>query len=223
MSISHTHTKHTHAQHLLWCTKPSNHTLDACRCRVQTYIICAVVAFIVFVVELYGSRIAQSAGLHADAFHVISDVGMIGIALFAAVWVQYKHMLDKLSGIALILIGTWLAYGAAERMIDQQWVVSPSVLFVVALFGLAANVFMYTMLGRVRDVHAHEHTSHHSALLHVLGDLLGSCAIAVTAVLLMALPEVAIINYLDPLCGIGIGIWLAYHGFQTLRGNAHVH
>jgi cobalt-zinc-cadmium efflux system protein len=146
----------------------------------------------ILVVEIVGGLVSNSLALLADAGHVFTDVFGIGFALLA-IWIAGRPAtrartfgylrLEILAAVgnALLLFGVsaFVLYEAWRRLTEPPEVAS-GLMLVVALIGLGANgVSLYLLR------HAQEHSLNmRGAYLEVLGDLAGSLAVIVDALVI---------------------------------------
>ena len=146
----------------------------------------------IFVVEVIGGFASNSLALLADAGHVFTDVFGIGFAL-AAIWLAGRPATSERTfgflrleilaavGNALLLFGVSavVLYEAWRRLAEPPEVTS-GLMLAVALVGLAANgVSLYVL----RDAQAHS-LNMRGAYLEVMGDLAGSAAVIVAAIVI---------------------------------------
>ena len=137
-----------------------------------------------FVVELGGGILTNSLALLADAGHMLSDVGALGLSLLALKWTARSptaqktfgyHRLEILvaliNGLVLWAMAGYIFYAAAGRFF-QPPAISSRPLIIIASLGLLVNLFgMYVLMP------SREHNLNlRSAFLHLLGDSLGSLA-----------------------------------------------
>jgi len=185
------------------CVQPPERP-ESARALVWALALTAVIA----VVEVAGASVSHSLALLADAGHMVTDAGAIGLSLFAF-WVARRpasaeksfgyYRLEILAalfnGALLIGVTVWIVVEALGRL-HQPPVIRSGLMLAVAAVGLAANLVAVRMLHRAR----HENLNTRSTYLHILGDTLGSVgAIAAAGVILATgwLPA-------DPLISIGI-------------------
>ncbi|HEX2259820.1 MAG TPA: cation diffusion facilitator family transporter [Actinomycetota bacterium] len=166
-----------------------------------------------FVVELVAGLITGSLALLSDAGHMLTDVLGLLMALAAihlAVRVPsspqqtfglYRvEILAALgNGLLLFGVGIYILIEASRRLMDPPAVASGPML-VVALAGLAVNLFSYFLL----HSSAKENLSIKGAHLEVLADAIGSLGVIMAALVL----ETTGWRYIDPIVGIGIGLWI---------------
>lgn len=145
------------------------------------------------VVEVVGALLSNSLALLADAGHMLSDVGALGLALFALWYAERPATPERsygyaraeilaalMSALALILVVAYVFWEAWVRFWDPPTVHSVPML-VVASLGLGVNVIGAWVLFGGRRHSLNEE----GAYLHVLGDALGSIgAIAASIIIL---------------------------------------
>lgn len=138
------------------------------------------------VIEAVGGWYSNSLALISDAGHMATDAMSLTLSL-ATVWIvsrpasQHKWtfgfarvevLAALVNGIAIWVLAGFLVYEALQRMQNPPEVQGP-IVFVVAIFGLLANLLSMKFL------HAHAHHTHGSlnlraAYLHLAADLMGS-------------------------------------------------
>ena len=129
-----------------------------------------------FLVELVGGWVTNSLALMTDAMHMLSDVGALGLTLFA-LWIgarpasasktfgyyRAEILAALVNGVVLWVVVIFIIGEAWERLSEPQPVMGPG-LVVIALAGLAVNVFVAR---RLRG-HSHGSLNLRGAYLHVL-------------------------------------------------------
>ncbi len=150
-------------------------------------IVALVVTLGFALVEFIAGAAFHSLALMSDAGHMLSDALALGLAAFAA-WVGGRPAGSRLSygfaraevvaafvnGLAMFLIVVVIAVQAIGRLLDPQPVSGLGVM-IVAFVGLLANLFVAFLISRGAP-----NLNTRAALIHVVGDLLGSVA-AITA------------------------------------------
>jgi cobalt-zinc-cadmium efflux system protein len=145
------------------------------------------------IVEFVGGLLTNSLALLSDAGHMLTDVAALSLALFAG-WFATRpptarksfgfHRTEILAalvnGVAIVLIAVLIVIEAVDRLSSPREVDSVPMLAVAGV-GLVVNLVAAWVLHR-------QHSGNlniQGALLHVLGDLLGSLgAIAAGVVML---------------------------------------
>jgi cobalt-zinc-cadmium efflux system protein len=138
-------------------------------------------------VEFVGGRIFDSLALMSDAGHMLSDSLALGLAAFAA-WFAARPAGDRhsygfaraevvaafVNGLAILVIVVLIVVEAVARLLEPRPVTGLGVM-VVAFFGLLVNLGVAYLIGR-----GERNLNTRAALIHVVGDLIGSVA-AITA------------------------------------------
>ena len=175
----------------------------------------------ILVLEAVGGWVTGSVALLADAGHMLTDAGALGIALVAA-WVAARPRSESKSfgyGRAEILaaLGNGLLLGAVSVAIAFESIsrlrerteVDAGPMVVIAVIGLAANGVSAVFLARSGSGNLNVR----AALFHVLGDALGSVA-AITAGVGMLLWQVYV---LDAIAGLAIAGLLVVGAGRLVR------
>jgi cobalt-zinc-cadmium efflux system protein len=150
------------------------------------------ISLTVLVGEVVGALLTGSLALLADAGHVLTDAVGVGLALLA-VWFAARpanarrtfgyYRMEILTAVAnaVILLGVALfVLVEAVRRIGSPPEVRAGPMLVVALLGLVANLVGLLVLRRGQG----ESLLVRGAYLEVLGDLLGSAAVVVAALVI---------------------------------------
>jgi cobalt-zinc-cadmium efflux system protein len=147
----------------------------------------------ILAVEVVGAIAANSLALLADAGHVMTDVAGVGMALLA-VWFGGRPATNARTygflrlEILAAVANAVLLFGVAGYVLIEAWrrlseppEVGSGLMLAFALVGLAANAVSLLVL---RDV---QRTSLNmrGAYLEVMGDLAGSAAVIVAAVVIL--------------------------------------
>jgi len=142
-------------------------------------------------VELFAGLWSGSLALLADAGHMVTDSAALLFALVAniiarsAVTDRHSYGLARVEVIAafvnsLAMLGVvaWIFYEAIERVTSPVPVKGLGV-FVVAAIGLLVNLAVAWSLSHDRD-----NVNTRAALIHVMGDLLGSIAAIIAGLII---------------------------------------
>jgi cobalt-zinc-cadmium efflux system protein len=139
--------------------------------------------------EVAGGVLAGSLALMADAAHMLTDAVSLGLAWFAfriarqpADWRRtygfdrFQILAAFTNGVVLFLVAAWIVAEAVGRLVTPEPVLGGAMLAIAAL-GLLANAAVFAILhGGDR-----ENLNVRGAILHVLGDMLGSVAAILAA------------------------------------------
>lgn len=144
--------------------------------------------------EVAGGLLAGSLALVADAAHMLTDAVSLGLAWFAfriarqpADWRRtygfdrFQILAAFTNGVVLFLVAAWIVAEAVGRLVTPEPVLGGAMLAIAAL-GLLANAAVFAILhGGDR-----ENLNVRGAILHVLGDMLGSVAAILAAGIILA-------------------------------------
>ena len=178
------------------------------------------------VVEAVGGWIAGSLALLADAGHMLTDVGALGLSLLTA-WIAQRPANDTktygylrweilaalVNGAALFGIAAWVVVEAVHRIQNPQ-PIRTGLFLAVAIAGLLVN------LASLAALHSHREGSLNvrGAYLHVLGDALGSVgAVAAAAVIALTGWTLA-----DPIVSIFLSLLILIGAARLLRDSTDI-
>ncbi len=173
-----------------------------------------------FAVELGGGILTNSLALLADAGHMLSDVGALGLSLLALKWTARAptarktfgyHRLEILvalvNGLVLWAMAGYIFFEAAGRFFHPP-AISSRPLIIIASLGLLVN-----LLGMYVLYPSREHNINlRSAFLHLLADSLGSVA-AIAAGLAIWWQGW---YWFDPLAGVVVGVMIVISSWQLV-------
>ena len=176
-------------------------------------------------VEVVAGFWSGSLALLSDAAHMVTDATSLGLAA-AAAWLarrppslQHSYGLVRAEVLAalinslamLVLIG-FIVYEAIHRFSTPQPIAGGTVV-VVAVIGLIVNLIVAWTLHH--DVHT---LNSRAALLHVLGDALGSVAAITAGIVILATGWTPI----DPLLSLFVALLISISALRLLREVVHV-
>jgi cobalt-zinc-cadmium efflux system protein len=193
---------------------------------MRRVIIALVLTGTFMVVEVIGGILAGSLALLADAGHMLTDT--MALALAAVAFHVSKRPADRkrtfgyqrfqilaafVNGLSLLIIVGWILIEAMRRFVTPTEVLGQTML-IVAAAGLVVNILAFTVLhGGDKD-----NLNIRGAALHVAGDLLGSVAAIVAAVVIIYTGWMAI----DPLLSIAVAFLILKSAWALVRQSAHV-
>jgi cobalt-zinc-cadmium efflux system protein len=151
-----------------------------------------VLTVIILFAEGIGGWMSNSLALLADAGHVLTDAGALGLSLFVA-WLarqqasthktfgylRWEILAALINGATLLLISVGIVYEALLRFRHPEPVVG-GLMLGVAMLGFVLNGIAVWLLHGVRDGSLNVR----GAYLHVLGDALASGGTVVAAVVI---------------------------------------
>jgi cobalt-zinc-cadmium efflux system protein len=177
--------------------------------------------------EVIGGIVSGSLALMADAAHMLTDTGSLLLA-----WLGYKLasrpadpersfgfgrmkvLAAFTNGVLLILLALWIVWEAVNRLLLPSPVLGELMLG-VAVLGLVVNVMAFAILhggGHKEDINLR------GALWHVAGDLLGSVAAILAAILILWQGW----YIADPLLSILVAGLALFGGLRIVRDAGHI-
>ncbi len=178
------------------------------------------------VVEAIGGWLAGSLALLADAGHMLTDVGALGLALLTA-WIarrpadqtktygylRWEILAALVNGALLFGIAGLVVYEAIRRLGDPP-PIRGGLFLAVALAGLVVNAVSLAILhGSHRD-----HLNLRGAYLHVLGDLLGSVGAVLAAVIVLATGW----TLADPIVSMVLSLLILVGAWRLMRESTDI-
>jgi len=175
----------------------------------------------ILLVEAVGGLLTNSLALLADAGHVLTDVAGIGLALIA-IWLaarpattdrtfgsyRMEILAAVVNAVLLFGVGGLVLFEAWRRLFDPPEVRS-GLMLTVAVVGLLANALSLWLLREPQSVSLNMR----GAYLEVLGDLLGSIAVIVAAVVI----GLTGLRAADPIASAVIGLLILPRTWKLLR------
>ena len=178
------------------------------------------------VAEVIGGLLSGSLALIADAGHMLTDAAALGLAWAGFYFGKrasnatktFGYMrLEVLAGfvnaVTLFALVAWIAWEAIDRLLAPAPVLAGPML-VVAILGLAVNIAVFLIL-RGADT---EHVNIKGAMLHVMGDLLGSVAAIVAAIAIYFTGWTPI----DPILSVLILLLILRSAWALLKNSLHI-
>ena len=176
--------------------------------------------------EVVGGILSGSLALIADAGHMMTDLGALGLAhagmrlgrrpADARRTFGYRR-LEVLAafanGVVLLVLTLWIGLEAVLRLFDPVPVAGGAMLS-IAVLGLAVNIVAFAMLRSG----ARHNIGMAGALAHVLGDLVGSAATILAAAIIVATGWTPV----DPILSLGVAALILRSGWDVLRRAGHI-
>ncbi|GAA2605764.1 MULTISPECIES: cation diffusion facilitator family transporter [Streptomyces] len=175
----------------------------------------------VMVVEIVGGLLADSLALVADAAHMATDALGLGMALLAIHFASRPpsdrrtfgyaraEILAALANCLLLLgVGGYVLYEAIERFVTPAGT-DGALTVVFGAIGLVANVVSLSLLMRGQK----ESLNVRGAFLEVAADALGSLAVIVAALVILATGW----QPADPIASLLIGLMIVPRTWRLLR------
>lgn len=177
------------------------------------------------IVELVGGIWSNSLALIGDAGHMVTDSASLLFALIANRIAQkgadHDHSFGHgrvevlaafINGAVMLGVVAWIFYEAIQR-IGEPPAVSGGSVMTIATIGLVVNLLVAWSLSRDR-----KNVNTRAALLHVMGDLLGSvAAISAGAIIYLGGPVIV-----DPILSMIVGLLLLHATYEILTDSVKV-
>lgn len=201
----------------------SGHAHGANETRIA---IAAVLTGTFMIAEMAGGLISGSLALIADAGHMLTDFAALGLGWFGFRlalkpgdsertygYDRFQVLVAFVNGLALFAIAGIIVYEAYERLTHPGAILGGTML-VIAIGGLLVNIAVFAILhGADR-----ENLNIRGAVLHVLGDLLGSVAAIVAAVIILYTGWLPI----DPILSVLVSVIILVSAYRLVRDAGHV-
>ena len=193
----------------------------------QRCVRCALGLTAVFmIVEVVGGWLSGSLALIADAGHMLTDALALGLA-WVGFWLakrppddrrtygyrRFEVMAGWINGITLLAIAAWIVYEALRRLSAPR-AIDSTLMLVVAVIGLAVNIAVFRILygGDRKNINVQ------GALLHVIGDMLGSLVAIIAAIVIATTGWLPI----DPILSLVVSALLAFSAWRLVRKSTHI-
>ena len=178
------------------------------------------------VAEVVGGLISGSLALLADAGHMLTDFAALSMAwaAFAVMdrgptprlsfgWGRISVLAAFVKGLTLFGVAAWIMWEAVERFRDPAEVLAGPML-AVAVAGLVVNAVVFAIL----VTGERDNLNMRGAILHVVGDMLGSVAAIAAAVIILATGW-----YLaDPILSVLVALLILRSAAFLVRDSGHI-
>ncbi len=188
--------------------------------------IALALTLLMLAVEAAGGLFSGSLALLADAGHMLIDSLALGLAWASAGmalrqadarrsfgYARFEVLAGFVNALTQFLLVGWIAWEAVQRLLAPHAILS-GVMLAVAVIGLVVNALVLTLLHQ----HDHDDVNMAAANLHVLGDLLGSVATVVAALLVRWEHWL----WADPALSLLVCALLLRSAFVLLRRSTHI-
>lgn len=169
-----------------------DHTPTVTNDNERKVLLSFVLTFAFMLVEAVGGVLSGSLALLADAGHMLTDAVALALA-YAAFrfgrraadskrtfgYLRFEVIAGFVNALTLLGIVVWIAYEAWVRLSSPPTILAGPMLM-VAVIGLLVNMLVLWIMTRGET----EHVNVKGAILHVMGDLLGSVGAIVAAIVI---------------------------------------
>lgn len=186
----------------------------------------ALLTGLFMVVEVIGGLISGSLALLADAGHMMTDFAALSMAWLAfiiarrpATWrhtfgfARFSILVAFINGLTLFFVAALIVKEAIERFMNPGEILAGAMLY-VALGGLMVNIAVFLIL-RGAD---QDNLNIRGAVLHVLGDLLGSVAAIIAAIVILYTGWTPI----DPLLSVFVALIILRSAWRLIKDSGHI-
>ena len=176
--------------------------------------------------EVAAGLVAGSLALLADAGHMLTDAAALAAALVASrlasrpargQWTfglgRAEILAAQANGIALLLLGIWIVYSAARRLVEPP-AVHGGIVLVVALVGVAVNLAATLVLARADR----SSLNVKGAYLHVATDLAAFAGTALAGALVLLTRW----NRFDPIAGLLVAALMVRSSWSLIRESGRI-
>jgi cobalt-zinc-cadmium efflux system protein len=207
-------------------TQGHAHVHEANESNLRRVVIALVLTGTFMIVEIVGGIISGSLALLADAGHMLTDTMALALAAVAFHvskrpadgnltygYQRFQILAAFVNGLSLLVIVGWILYEAVERFITPRDILGETML-VVAAAGLVINIICFAVL----HTGDQENLNIRGAALHVAGDLLGSVAAIVAAIVIIYTGWTLI----DPILSVAVAFLILRSAWALVKRSAHV-
>lgn len=183
-----------------------------------------IVTILFTIVEFGGAIWSGSLALLSDSFHMLTDSAAILLALFMAKLSQkpannnysYGHGRSEtigalINGLFMVGVVFYLVFEGVNRIMNPEPVKAVGIM-IIATAGLLVNLFAIYML---KDAHS---LNTKAALIHVIGDLLGSIAAILAGVIIYFTGY----TIFDPILSILVSMIMVMPAYSLIKRSLHV-
>ncbi len=178
------------------------------------------------IVEVVGGIISGSLALLADAGHMLTDTMALALAAMAFHvskrppdgkltfgYQRFQILAAFVNGMSLLAVVGWILFEAVNRFISPNEILGETML-VVAAAGLVVNLISFAVLHSGDQ----DNLNIRGAALHVAGDLLGSVAAIVAALVIIYTGWLLI----DPILSVAVAALILKSAWSLVKRSAHI-
>lgn len=203
-----------------------DHTPAVTSANERKVLISFLMIFTFMVVEAVGGILSGSLALLADAGHMLTDAVALALA-YAAFrfgrraadskrtfgYLRFEVIAGFFNALTLFAIVAWIAYEAWERL-QAPPIILAGPMLIVAIAGLLVNILVLWIMTRGET----DHVNVKGAILHVMGDLLGSVGAIVAAIVIYYTGWTPI----DPILSVLVAALVLRSAWKLLAKSLHI-
>lgn len=180
------------------------------------------------VVEFVGGFLTNSLALISDAGHMLSDTVALGLSLSALIfgakaatstktygYKRFEILAALLNGFVLVVLAIFIFIEAIERLSTPPQVLGKGMI-IISVIGLIINIIVAWILHSKGNTK--ENLNVKSALVHVIGDLLGSIGAITAGALILAFGW----NIADPIASMIVSVLVLRSGWSVLKESVNI-
>lgn len=184
------------------------------------------ITFGFMLVEVVGGYLSGSLALLADAGHMLTDAAALALSYFAFRigrrgadgkrtfgYQRLEVIAAFINAAALFLIVIWILWEAWRRLSQPHEVLAGPML-IVAIIGLIVNLLVLWILSRGDT----DHVNLQGAVLHVIGDLLGSVGAIAAAIIIKLTGWMPI----DPILSVLVAVLILRNASGLLKRSLNI-
>ncbi len=219
--MSHSHSQHDHSH-----DHDHSHAPTVSSANERKVLISFGFIFTFMVVEAVGGILSGSLALLADAGHMLTDAVALALA-YAAFrfgrraadskrtfgYLRFEVIAGFVNALTLFGIVGWICYEAWQRLYAPPQILAGPML-IVAIVGLLVNLLVLWIMTRGET----DHVNVKGAILHVMGDLLGSVGAIVAAIVVYYTGWTPI----DPILSVVVAVLILRSAWKLLAKSLHI-
>lgn len=203
-----------------------SHVHEANESNLKRVMVALLLTASFMLVEVAGGIISGSLALLADAGHMLTDTMALALAAMAFYvcrrppdgkltfgYQRFQILAAFVNGLSLFVIVGWILFEAVQRFLEPNEILGGTML-VVAAVGLVINLISFAVL----HTGDKDNLNISGAALHVAGDLLGSVAAIVAAVVIIYTGWTMI----DPILSVAVAGLILKSAWSLVKRSAHV-
>jgi cobalt-zinc-cadmium efflux system protein len=216
----HDHSGHDHSGH------DQSHAPKVSAANERVVLIGFVLTAGFMVAEIVAGLLSGSLALIADAGHMLTDAAALLLAWAAFRfgrrasdgqrtfgYMRLEVVAGLINAVTLFALVAWILYEAVQRFMTPHEVLAGP-MFIVAVLGLVINIVVFLVLARGDK----DHVNIRGAMVHVLGDLLGSVAAIAAAITIWLTGWMPI----DPILSVLVSLLILRSSWTLFRNSLHI-
>lgn len=202
------------------------HSYDASESNLRRVMVALILTGSFMLVEIVGGIISGSLALLADAGHMLTDTMALALAAMAFHvskrppdgkltfgYQRFQILAAFVNGLSLLAVVGWIVFEAVRRFLNPNEILGETMLTIAAA-GLLINLISFAVL----HTGDKDNLNIHGAALHVAGDLLGSVAAIVAALVIIYTGWTTI----DPILSIAVAALILKSAWSLVKRSAHI-